>query len=91
VTRHLAPSAATIAVVVDPAVTMAMPYEIWAANNTTNHAANDGARRSGNDGAGSGTDGNAFQRPSLSYDRRGRQHQHEYSSLEHRAHRNLLG
>ena len=70
---------------------MAVPYDVRATNHAADDAADDRAGRPGNDGAGAGTNGDAFQRSGLGRDRHGRQHQHEHSSLDHRAHGNLLG
>jgi hypothetical protein len=63
--------------VVDPAMAMAMAManDVRAANHAADDAADDRAGRSGNDGAGTGTDGDAFKRSGLSHDRRGHQHQ----------------
>ena len=89
--ERLAPCAVAISAFVDPAVAMAVPYEIRAANYAADNAAGDRADGSGNDGAGAGTDGDAFQRSGLSGERHSRQHQREHSSLDRRAHSNLLG
>jgi hypothetical protein len=61
-------------------------YKVWAANHGADHAADDRAGRSGNDGTRTGADRNAFQRSGLSCDRQRRQRQREDSNFEHRAH-----
>ncbi len=70
---------------------MAVPNDVWAANHAADDSTDDCAGRSGNDSAGARTDGDAFQRSGLGRERRGRQHQHEQSSLDDRVHGNLLG
>ena len=70
---------------------VAVRNDVRAADHAADDSTDDGAGRSGNDGAGAGTDGDAFQRSGLRRERRGRQHQHEHSSLDDRAHGNLLG
>ena len=45
-----------------------MPHDIRSANHGADHAADDRAGRSGNDGTRAGADRNAFQRPGLSCD-----------------------
>jgi hypothetical protein len=81
----------TIAIMIDPAVAMTVPHNIRPANHAADDTTGNRADRSGNNGAGAGTDGDAFQRSSLGRDGHRRQGQHEYSSLEDRAHDNLLG
>ena len=80
----------TIAVIVDPAVAMAM-HDVRAADYTADDATDDRAGRSGNDGAGARTDSDAFQCSGLGRDGRRRQHQNKHSSLEDRSHGNLFG
>jgi hypothetical protein len=75
--------------VIDPAVATIAVHDVRPADHTVDDSAGDRADRSGYDGAG--IDGDAFQRSSLGREGRSRQHQHEYSSLEHRANDNLLG
>jgi hypothetical protein len=68
-----APSASTITILVGPAVVMTVSHNVRAAHHTANHSANDRAGRSGNDGSGAGSDGDAFQRPGLGRNRQERQ------------------
>jgi hypothetical protein len=89
--EHSAPSATTIPVVIDPAVATMAVHDVRPADHTVDDTAGHRANRSGYDGIGARSDGDAFQRSNLGRDGRSRQHQHEYSSLEHRAHDNLLG
>ena len=72
-------------------MTMAVMHDVRAADHAADDTTDDRARRSGNDGAGARTDGDAFERPGLGCDGHRGKRQHEQSSLEHRAHDNLLG
>jgi hypothetical protein len=77
----------TITAVVDPAVAVVRaPHDIGAANDTADHASDDCAWRTSNDGSRARANGNAFQRSGLGHDRHRRQHQCEQSSLERRTH-----
>jgi hypothetical protein len=83
----------TIAALIDPAVavTMTMHDDVRAADNTADDTAGNCADRPGNDGTGTSTDGDAFERTSLGRDGHCRQHRNQHSSLEDRAHEKLLG
>ena len=85
--KRLAPSAATIAAAVDPAMTVVRaPNHIRAAYYTADHTSDDRPRRASDDGARARADGNAFQRSGLGHYRHCCQNQYEHSNLEHRAH-----
>jgi len=88
----LAPCAATIAAVVDPAVALArVPDQVRTAHYTSDHASNNRAGRTSNDGTRARANGNAFQRSGLGHNGHRSKKQHEDSSLELRVHDNLLG
>jgi hypothetical protein len=84
--ERLAPAAAAIAVLVDPAVAMAAPDQVRTANHAADHTADDRAGRSGNDRTGAGADRNAFQRSGLGHHGHHGERQYDKSSLEHYAH-----
>src|SRR6185312_8501629 len=71
-----APSAATIAVLIEPAVAVPVVHDVRSADYTTDDATDNRARRPGNNGAGACADSDAFERSGLGCDGHRRQHQH---------------
>jgi hypothetical protein len=63
-----------------------VPNDIGTAHDTANHAADDRAGRTCNNGTSARTNRNALQRSGLGHDRSRRQHQYEQSGLERRMH-----
>jgi hypothetical protein len=90
---NLAPPAATaLADAIGPAMTVTAVDDIRSADGRADHAANNRARRAGNDGTGTGADGNTFKRARLSgRERDSGKREDEQSRFDERAHNNLLG
>jgi hypothetical protein len=87
VASALSPSATAMAVAVGPAMTMAMTRDnVRTAHDSTNGAADNRARRSGNDGTRASTDGCAFKRAGLRGERKSGERQYKQSGFYDGAH-----
>jgi hypothetical protein len=69
-----------------PRIIVTVGHDVRPTNHSTRDAANDRARRSGDSGTGTGTDGYAFYRSGLRCKRRRRKRQHNQSRFENSAH-----